>query len=49
MNVDTFFYKFGQKKDTLALDKTCMQTKKTGGVNLKAVEVSARGNEKNGS
>ena len=28
MNVDNFFYKFGQSRDTLTSDKTYMQTKK---------------------
>jgi len=28
VNVDTFFYKIGQSRDTLTSDKTYMQTKK---------------------
>ena len=31
MNVDTFFYKIGQSRDTLTSEKTYMQTKRTGG------------------
>ena len=31
MKVHTFLYKIGQSRDTLTADKTCMQTRRTGG------------------